>query len=272
MKTKNDTRLDGVILDAQKELQELRDEVDKYKIIFDSARLIVGHEFIKPLTSINGYIEALENVLEGKMGEKECRYFEKVREAVARLEELVDAFVQLIRFDSRIEQVIDLERVDVTSLVDRVRARFGERASSIVNAVDCGLPLLLLRRKGFELVLENLISNAIKHGGSSKPVMVTGSLQQERRGTSKEKLLIISVEDQGDGIPEEELDKIFNPFYRMGGVVDAPGLGLGLALVKSIVTIMKGKIHIKSKQGQGTTVTITVPVSQEEHVLSESVG
>lgn len=257
--TKRDRRLDGIILETQGELKNLREELDKYKTLFDSARLIVGHEFIKPLTSIGGYLELLEGDLGGRIGEGEKRYFSKIAEAVRRLEDLIEAFVQMLRFDSRAEEISDMEYVDIRQLVEKVAERFGGRAENIESSVESDLPPLLVKRKSLEVVLENIISNALKYGGGS-PVSVRVTLEKERRGVSKNSFLLVQVEDRGSGMPEDKLDDIFNPFYKIGGRKDAPGLGLGLALVKSVITIMKGEINIKSKMGEGTTVTVTVPI------------
>ena len=260
-KTKKDKKVDHVIHDASEELEALRRELDKYRVIFDSARLIVGHEFIKPLTSIRGYFELLENDLEQQITEKERRYFSKVKEAICRMEDLIDSFIQALRFDSRAESVHELEKVDLYLLVEKVKERLGKDAGRLENEVDADLPALFLKRRSLEIVLENLISNAVMHGGGSAPVKVTASLQRERRGAAKEQLLMVSVADHGPGIPADNVKDIFTPFCRVGGDEKVPGLGLGLALVKSIITIMSGEIHINSKQGEGTTVTFTIPVT-----------
>jgi signal transduction histidine kinase len=272
VKTDKDARFDDILFCAQKELGELRDEIDKYRIVFDSARLIVGHEFIKPLTSISGYVELLEEEFSGEINNRNKQYFIKIREAVGRLEDLVEAFVQMLRFDSRVEQLQDLERTNLRRLVDTVRGHFEDNAHRIENAVGEDLPELYVRRRSIEVVLENLISNAIKHSGDSSPVKVSATFQKERRGSAKKHLLMVSVEDHGVGIPEKEIKDVFNPFYRLGGKKDVCGLGLGLSLVKSIITIMRGEIYIKSKLGAGTTVTFSVPITDELEVPPDKVG
>ena len=211
--TKQDERLDCIVLDAQEELAALRRELARYRGLFDSARLIVGHEFIRPITSLSGYLELVEERLGAAAGEKERTYFSNMRRSIGDLEDLVESFVQMLRVEQGGEDLHALERIDVAGLVERVRGRFDESARLIETRVERPVPPVLVRRRCLEVVLENLVSNAIKHGGG--PILVTTSLAQERRGESKEALLVITVEDHGAGIPEDKLEAVFTPFYRL---------------------------------------------------------
>jgi two-component system sensor histidine kinase VicK len=272
VKADKETRVGDILRNAQKELDALREEIGKYQIVFDSARLIVGHEFVKPLTSISGYVELIEEQLASSIDDRNGKYFQKTKEAIGRLESLVEVFVQMLRFDNRIEQMHDLERTSLRCLVDRVVERFGESGRFIENAVGDDIQELYLGRTSIEMVLENLISNAIKSSTGSTPVRVTAALRRERRGAAKKQLLMVSVEDHGVGIPEHEIKDVFNPFYRIGGTKDTGGLGLGLSLVKSIITIIKGDIHIKSAVGEGTTVTFSVPIPDDVADQPDKIG
>jgi cell cycle sensor histidine kinase DivJ len=270
--TKEDVRLDGIIRDAETELAALRREIARYHGLFDSARLIVGHEFAKPLTSIGGYLELIEERIGGAAGEKEKIYFSKIREALAHLAELVESSVQMLRVEKGASDLQALERIDLACLIDRVCKRFEHAAVGLSVRIDEGMPPLLVRRRCIEVVLENLISNAIKHGGDRGPINVIASLTKERRGDSKERLLVLTVEDHGVGIPQDKIEEIFTPFFRLENGGEKEGLGLGLALVKSIVTIIKGEIHVRSKPGEGTAVTITLPVTNNTGRSLDTVG
>jgi signal transduction histidine kinase len=271
-KTHKKPGLEIVLLEAQRELDTLRREVDRYKLVFDSARMLIGHEYIKPLTAISGYVELLESELGAELGEKERRYIGKLGEAIARLDELIGTTVQMLRMGTGVEKIYTLERVDTKELVERVRARFRDDTGRIRNLVPEGLGDLLLRRRGLEIVIENLVSNALKHSNDSSSVDVGASLIRNRRAGSDGRLLLVTIEDRGEGIPEGELTKVFDPFYRGGRPASADGIGLGLALVKSIITIMNGDINIKSSVGEGTTVTFTVPVGEEVREAPEIIG
>lgn len=268
--TKQDARLDRIVLDAQEELAALRREVARYRGLFDSARLIVGHEFTRPLTALSGYLELAQERLGAAADEKERAYFSKMRDSIDRIEELVESFVQMLRAEQGAGDLQALERIDIASLVERVRERFDESASLIATHVEGPVPPVLVRRRCLEVVLENLVSNAIKHGGG--PVRVTASLARERRGESKEALLVITVEDRGAGIPEDKLEEVFTPFFRLESGGGKTGLGLGLAVVKSIVTIMSGEIRLRSKPGEGTAVTVVIPIPNDIKTQSDTVG
>jgi signal transduction histidine kinase len=271
-KTDRSADLDAILLEARKELETLRYEIDRYKLVFDSARLLVGHEFIKPLTAISGYVELMESNLRDGEGAKRKRYIKKVKDAVARLEELVDSTVQMFSTENRVERVYAWERVDVGVLLERVRSRFGEFSGRMRSEVQAGLSGVVLRRRGLEVVIENLVSNALKHSEGSAKVVVEASLIKDRRGGSAGELLLVRVKDHGEGIPEDELNRVFDPFYRSERSKKRQGLGLGLALVKSVITIMNGEIHIKSRIGEGTTVTFSVPVGESVCGPPETVG
>ncbi len=246
-------------LDVRSEVELLKEELDHYRNVFESASMIVGHEFAKPLTSISGYAELLEERFEDASGEDEKRYFSRLKESIGRLQELVESFVQLLRFDRVGEQAGIFERVDIRGLVEKLRPQEDEERSRLRNAIDPDMPPVLLRRKHLEVVLDNLISNAFKHSGGNALVTVEAEIVRERRGNAGESVLIVNVTDEGVGIPEHEIEEIFHPFYRGDSVRRAGGLGLGLALVRNIINIMGGEIRVSSKPGEGTKVTFSVP-------------
>ena len=254
------------------ELAELRRTVDRYRAVFDSACLVVGHEFIRPLTSISGYLQLVEE-RDGR-GADECvgRYFEKIRAAIARMEEMIDSFVRMLRAESHDGTPPELDVVNLQLLVERVRARLGGAAAAVENRVDPALPPLYLSREAIELVIENLLTNAVKHGGEGVPVKVIAELRAERRGGTGGRILIVRVIDGGPGIPARSLRDIFNPFCRGEANGGVEGLGLGLALVKNVIDIMGGTVGIESEPDRGTTVTFSVPVPERSPSATARIG
>jgi signal transduction histidine kinase len=267
---KRDARLDRIVQDAEEELSSLRREIARYRGQFDSARLIVGHEFARPLTALSGYLELIEERLGAALGEKERVYFSRMRDSIDQLRELVESFVEMLRAEQGAGDLQALERIDVESVVARVCGRFDESGSRITTRIEGQLPPMLVRRRCLEVVLENLVSNAIKHGGV--PIRVTASLAQERRGEAKESLLAVTVEDRGAGIPEDKLEAVFAPFFRLESGGTNAGLGLGLAVVKSVVMIMGGEIKLRSKPGEGTAITVIIPVPNDISAPSDTIG
>jgi signal transduction histidine kinase len=170
----------------------------------------------------------------------------------AMLEELLDA--------ARLEvgQALDLrlEPVDVGALIESVAA---PRAAAmelggppVAVAAPAGL-VVQADRARLERVLENLLDNAIKYSPRATPVHVTA----DRHGNG----VIITVRDQGVGIPQDELPHVFVPFYRASTSRNVPGIGIGLAGAKKIVEQHGGEITVESALDQGTTVVITLPES-----------
>ncbi len=270
--TENDLKLDKFLHEAQDELQSLRHEVDRYKLAFDSARMLIGHEYVKPLTAISGYMELLESELDGSIDEKKQHYLDKVKSAVARLDELIDSTVRMLKIGGNVERIYSVEKVDLLKMMEAIRERLGDGEGRIRSHILRGLGVVSLRKRGLEIVIENLVSNALKHSGTSKNVDVSISVIEERRHGSGGKLLVVSVEDSGEGMPEEELKKVFDRFYRGDNAEGREGFGLGLALVRSIITIMNGEINIDSEVGKGTRVTFTVPVHDGSSEIPETIG
>ncbi len=269
---KEKIRTREIVFDAARELEVLRSEIKRYESIFDSARMIVGHELNRPLTSISGYLQLLDARFASESGEKERQYFMKAKKATEELQELVETFVQMLRFDRDSESGEELEDVDLYKLVEKLKDKYSKYPAGLDNAVDPELPVLFMRHGYLELALDNLISNAMKHGGSTGPVTVSASVQVDRRGISRKRLLIINVTDQGPGISESEVKAVFDPFYKGSSKTNVSGLGLGLALVKNVMSIMMGDIHIRSKPGAGATATITMPIHDENPDPYERIG
>ena len=272
MTTDSDLELHKLLQEAQNELRSLRREVDRYKLAFDSARMLIGHEYVKPLTAISGYVELLESELDESLDEKQQRYLEKVKDAVTRLDELIDSTVNMIQIGSNVERIYSVEYVDLRKMMESMQERLGDSGGRIKCEIEIGLESVPLRRRGLEIVIENLVSNALKHSGASEDVAISISLIEERRRGSDGKLLLVKVEDRGEGIPEEELKRVFDRFYRGKNAKKREGFGLGLALVESIITIMNGEINIDSEVGKGTRVSFTVPVLDGFSEVPETIG
>ncbi len=121
-------------------------------------------------------------------------------------------------------------------------------------------------REKLQLILVNLLSNAIKASGEGKAIRMTARFETEK--------LMVELSDEGDGINEEDKEKIFDRFHRIDATINSlnPGNGLGLSVVKGLLDILEGTIAIDSEIGKGTTLTITLPeTSNEEGVFDDDV-
>ncbi|MDZ7860414.1 MAG: HAMP domain-containing sensor histidine kinase [Candidatus Krumholzibacteriota bacterium] len=245
--------------ELEEKLKTLQKKIDNYKVRFNSALSVVGSEFVRPLTSIKGYLGLLESSFP-KMGSKEKRYFRKTEEAVNGLESLVEMYIRMLSIKQSGQLIGEMKKVRFSDLVDQVLGKYCENPGKIVNEVDKNIPPVKLRKKYLEVALGNLFSNAEKFGGSSTPPGVTAGLSGDDKTDQNEKLLIINVYDYGAGIPQDMKEKVFLPFFRVDPSDSKCGLGLGLSMAADAVSFINGKIDLQSVPGVGTTVVVSVPV------------
>ena len=168
---------------------------------------------------------------------------------------MVDDLLTLSRFDE--EPVLDRSDVDLTELADHVVRAARVRAPE--RSIDLGAPgvvSVLGDRVRLTQVVENLLDNAITHTPDGTHVRVEVTRTEEAGGTA-----VLSVSDEGPGIPEEELPHIFGRFYQVGGAGHRHGSGLGLAISTSFVAAHGGRLTVESGQGQGTTFRVVLPLS-----------
>jgi len=219
----------------------------------------VSHELRTPVTSIMGYVETLKS---GALDHKEraTQFVDIIFRQTRNLTALIDDLLTLSRIEDgrshfKMEEFpfCDL----LSSAVSLCLPKAIEKRSCITlicegdNSVQAH-PLLL------EQAVSNLIENAIKYCPEGTQINV--------RGESRDDRIKISVEDHGPGIPEKDLDRIFERFYRVDKARsrDLGGTGLGLAIVKHISVIHNGSVSVSSREGQGCTFTISLPIRQPE--------
>jgi signal transduction histidine kinase len=219
----------------------------------------VSHELRTPLTSIIGYVDV---ILDGAAGLPDDihSYLVTVQRNARRLHRLVDDLLSTAL--QSVATVLDIERVSVSELLQRsaVEARTAAAAAGVdleVNTSNGGAALAINGdSERLAQVFDNLFSNAIKYtpaGGR-----VEGSVGRDGD------VAVVRVRDTGRGIPEAEQDKIFNKFFRGSTVLtDAiPGVGLGLAITKTIVDAHGGSITVISQPDQGATFEVRLPLAE----------
>jgi len=218
----------------------------------------VSHELKTPLTSIKGYSET---ILNGGLSEEQTHHFIKVIHNEAnRMNRLVADLLQLSRFDYQKDKLnvvkfnLDDLAKEVAEKMDFVAKEKGHELSCVVNMVP---PPIYADKDAIEQVIINIVSNSIKYTQDGGKIDIyVGSLAGKA---------YIKVVDNGIGIPEKDLKRIFERFYRVDKARsrEMGGTGLGLSIVKEIIDKNKGTIEIKSEQGRGTEVIITLPTKLE---------
>jgi two-component system phosphate regulon sensor histidine kinase PhoR len=215
----------------------------------------VSHEFKTPLTAIQGFAETL---LSGALDDKanRQRFVEIIREHARRLARLTDDLLKLSRIEAgRLE--LEIRPIRVEALVNGCveTARLNAQARGLEIHVDLQENTPAVRGDGAQLgeVLQNLLDNAQQYTPSG------GKIEVKARSNGQD--VIFTVTDTGIGIPESDLERIFERFYRVDAARsrEAGGTGLGLAIARHIVEAHGGRIWVESAVGQGSRFHFSIP-------------
>ncbi len=237
----------GIIADATLDLEQNRRNFLRR----------LDHEIKNPLTGMRA---ALVNLQEAQSKDERIRAAENASRAVTRLTRLLS---DLRKLSDLGERPIEQSRVDVPDLLqDAVDAAHvlpvydGREVSLLIPKVPSPFPCVVGDRDLLVLAVYNLIENALKFTGDEDSVEV--------RVSEDGQVIVIEVADSGVGIPVEDVPKIFEELYRGSNARSTEGSGLGLALVRRIVDLHNGQIHVRSSQiePRGTVFTIRLPVSK----------
>ncbi|MFJ8528917.1 cell wall metabolism sensor histidine kinase WalK [Bacillus sp. NPDC094106] len=219
----------------------------------------VSHELRTPLTTMRSYLEALTD---GAWQDPNIapQFLTVTQEETERMIRLVNALLQLSKLDST-EHRLMKEWVDFTDFFNNIIDRFEmskEQNVSFKRSFSKKSRFIDMDADKITQVLYNIISNALKYS----PEGGTVTYRLRDRGD----MLEISVSDQGMGIPKENVEKIFERFYRVDKARSRQmgGTGLGLAIAKEMIEAHGGSIWAKSEEGKGTTIYFTLPMAKEE--------
>jgi signal transduction histidine kinase len=231
-------------------------ELDQIKTNFLST---VSHELRTPLTSIKAFSEILlDNA--GEDMETQTKFLNIINEESDRLARLIDDLLDLSRIESgrqvwrmgyhHIEGVIDESVAAMSSLAEK-------KGLVIDKKVQEGLPEIYGDRDKLDQVVTNLLGNAIKFTDNDGLITVSAAVSEDR--------VRVAVADNGIGIPEDELDKVFMKFHQVDSSATRKkgGTGLGLAICKEIIEHHGGKIWVESQLGEGSTFYFIVPQYKE---------
>ena len=216
------------------------------------------HEFRTPLTSILS-AQVLLRHYHARLSTKEREdALENIDSAVHRMVTMLDQVLTIGRADANLLEFRP-QSMDLAFLCQRLReealagqaAPGAEAGTRLAMTLDIGNSTVRADEKLLRHILGNLLSNAIKY----TPSAATANLRVTRDGND----LVFEVQDQGIGIPQQDLPRLFGNFHRAGNVGDIPGTGLGLTIVKRAVESHGGSIAVHSEVGVGTRFTIRIP-------------
>ena len=215
----------------------------------------VSHELRTPLTAIIAFVETLEN---GAMEDPESsqRFLSIIRKNASRMHGLIDDILELTAIEGGNVQ-LKAAPVELHMLVEDVCASLAAKASAQNVTLENNVrpdAMVLADERRLEQMLTNLIDNGIKFSRDGGTVMIS------HEGGTRDRIL---VQDNGDGIPAQHLERLFERFYRVDRARsrDMGGTGLGLAIVKHLALLHGGEVTVTSDLGKGTTFTIHLPSS-----------
>lgn len=225
----------------------------------------VSHELRTPLTTIKSYVEALSD---GALEEPQllCRFIPVIQNETERMIRLVTDLLHLSQFDSK-QAELRKQETDVTEMledvIDRFSFQFRNKGIITKTTIDPFISRdsrVTVDRDQIDQLLDNLVSNAVKYTPNGGEITLVASLDKRRQ------MLHISILDNGPGIPQKDLERIFERFYRVDKARsrNMGGIGLGLPIAQEIVRAHGGKIWIESEWGKGTQVTFSFPLTSKE--------
>lgn len=229
----------------------------------------VSHELRTPLTSVKSYLEALDD---GALNEEIAPNFIKVSlDETNRMMRMISDLLALSRIDNKSTQ-LNVEMINFTAFMTYILNRFGQiksqetnpgKSYEIIRDYPVNSIWVEIDTDKMTQVIDNILNNAIKYspdGGKITVSMKTTDTQ-----------LIVSISDQGLGIPKKDLPLIFDRFYRVDKARSRAqgGTGLGLSIAKEIVKQHNGFIWAKSEYGKGSTFTIVLPYDQDAMMVDE---
>ena len=209
-----------------------------------------SHELKTPLSSVKGYVQLIGR--QKKLPETVNQYIVKANESIIKLQHLINNLLDVskisagkLKFRTEVINLSDL----INSCVEDCKHIYG--AFNIKSEIQHGL-YVCGNAERLEQVLTNLISNAVKYSPDHKEIIVSG---ERKNGT-----VIVSVQDFGRGLTEENQKKVFERFFRVETDTFSPGLGIGLYISSEIIKEHNGNIHVVSKLNKGSTFSFSLPL------------
>lgn len=234
----------------------------------------VSHELRTPLTSIKGFADTILRAGDRIDASSQKRYIGIIKDQADRLTRLVEDLLAVSRLESRKLQ-LTIRALDLDGAVQRVMENLTDKAKNhtLNSRIIHGLPAVWADADRLEQILTNLIDNAIKYSPPNTTVTISARSIERTADADSQEMVEFSINDQGAGIPTEQLPEIFNKFSRLDNplVRQTEGTGLGLYITKSLVLALGGSITIDSEPGS-TTFTVRLPAATLEEQAARGRG
>ena len=244
--------------DLSRTINKMAEDLNKLEETRNLFLANISHELKTPLTIIKGFALTMEG--DPEIREDQRHFLETINKEADRLTRLVNELLELSRLKTK-KTKMNIAPFNIKEIIEDVVFNMQTKADKFHCTISCDcpndLPLIPIDPDKIHEVFINLIDNAIKYSQNHKEkpeVKVIVEIDKQE--------LIARVSDNGPGIPQADLDMIFEKFFRSGSSRSQKieGVGLGLSIVKEIVNAHNGKIYAESKEGQGCTFVIKLPL------------
>lgn len=253
----------GVIWDITKEKL-----VDLEKTEFVS---LASHQLKTPLTAISWYAEIILKKKQ-KLNHEQLKYINEIANGNKRMIELVNALLNVSRLELG-TVAIEPKKVAVSGVLSSLEDEFSQKIKhskqSLKVKIAKTIPDIYTDEQLFRIVLQNLISNAVKYSPDKANIVVKVEKSKTTKSgnNSASNGIVVSVQDNGYGIPQNAQDRIFEKLYRAENIktLNTDGTGLGLYMSKLLAEALHGKLWFESKEGKGTTFFLQLPIKANIH-------
>ena len=242
--------LEKRVAQRTQELSKVNEQLTKLNEVRSRFVAMVCHEFRNPLNNIAFLVSSLKRYTQQLSTKKKNEYLSDIEANIDRMTQMTDELLVISKIDN---ESIDLtsDRIDLVAFCQQIIAEFQHHGDRLIR-FNCVLTELKVKldERLLRSIMVNLLANAVKYSPARSTVDIELKLKGDRA--------IVAIEDRGIGIPQGDLDRIFEPFYRGKNVSNIPGTGLGLHIVKKFVNILGGNIKIISQIDKGTKVEVII--------------
>ena len=244
----------------EEKLREVDEKLHDVEAIEEGFVSMTAHQLNSPLSIIRGYASLLYEGDAGKLSAKQKQYVKEIHDGSLRLGNIVADLLNITHLNRDAD--LQHETISLNKAIEESVQTLQEKAITADVALSMSVPTRDVKVRGNKIQLEqvfaNLIDNAIKYAGPSNREIIVKAENPDKR----DKQIIVTVEDNGVGIPEPEQPRIFQRFYRAtnSSEIDTHGTGLGLYIAKRIIETHGGSISFTSTVGKGTIFKIRLPL------------
>jgi two-component system, LuxR family, sensor kinase FixL len=244
--------VEAALIQREEELQEALEKERELGLLKTRFVSMASHEFRTPLSTILSSASLMTSYTQTEQQDRREKHFHKIKSSIEQLTSLLNDFLSISKLEEgKVEnapQWFDLKEF-CKNFFDDMQGLLKPNQQLICNGLDTSKNVFF-DKKMLKIVLNNLISNAIKYSEAGKTIVLNIEFT--------DKALAISIKDEGIGIPTEDQKYMFDRFFRAHNATNIQGTGIGLNIVKKYVELMGGTLTFDSKENKGSTFTVTL--------------